>query len=307
MGGLLNRLSNGKIIFTESEIRYIINRYINNKNTPKKIGEMLGVAESVIVRVLKENNVEIRKKTTKYTMNEHIFDVIDTEEKAYWIGFIWCDGYNLKRNRYGNPTYEFKLSLMSSDYKHLEKFKKSINSNHEIKFYKFKNRFNGEKSEECRVLIANTKFGKKLDEEYGLFANRTDVSKLISKIPNDLMNHFMRGVIDADGSFSCSWTHDNCKNYESYKTHVHISTYENLIHFINNYLEDNGIINVKSKLYTRHEGRDGVCKQVTYCGNINAVRLLDWLYKDSTIYLDRKYEKYLDVKNKINAQCNKNN
>ena len=56
-------------------------------------------------------------------MNINKFDVIDTEEKAYWIGFIWCDGYNSKRYRGKNstPNYEFKLSLMEDDIGHLEK------------------------------------------------------------------------------------------------------------------------------------------------------------------------------------------
>lgn len=31
--------------------------------------------------------------------NEHYFDNIDDEHKAYWIGFIWCDGYMAIRNR----------------------------------------------------------------------------------------------------------------------------------------------------------------------------------------------------------------
>lgn len=35
----------------------------------------------------------------RYTFDKNIFDKIDTKEKAYWMGFIWCDGYNLKRIR----------------------------------------------------------------------------------------------------------------------------------------------------------------------------------------------------------------
>lgn len=32
--------------------------------------------------------------------NEHFFDVINNEKKAYWLGFIWCDGYiNRKVNK----------------------------------------------------------------------------------------------------------------------------------------------------------------------------------------------------------------
>ena len=29
----------------------------------------------------------------KYNFDEHYFDVIDCQEKAYWLGFICADGY----------------------------------------------------------------------------------------------------------------------------------------------------------------------------------------------------------------------
>lgn len=35
-------------------------------------------------------------KRGMWNLNEHFFDVIDTEEKAYWLGFIFADGYVAK-------------------------------------------------------------------------------------------------------------------------------------------------------------------------------------------------------------------
>ena len=35
------------------------------------------------------------------------------------------------------------------------------------------------------------------------------------------------------------------------------------------------------------------CEQLDFSGNVQVINILDWLYKDSTIYLDRKYEKYI--------------
>lgn len=37
-------------------------------------------------------------KRGMWDLNEHFFDVIDTEEKAYWLGFIFADGYVAKDN-----------------------------------------------------------------------------------------------------------------------------------------------------------------------------------------------------------------
>ena len=29
----------------------------------------------------------------KYDRNSNVFEKIDTEEKAYWLGFLYADGY----------------------------------------------------------------------------------------------------------------------------------------------------------------------------------------------------------------------
>ena len=52
-------------------------------------------------------------KRGMWDLNEHFFDVIDTEEKAYWLGFIFADGYVAK----DRPT--FAMNLQYSDINHM--------------------------------------------------------------------------------------------------------------------------------------------------------------------------------------------
>jgi len=48
--------------------------------------------------------------------NRHIFDKINTPEKAYWLGFIVADGYlNVERRM-------LRIKLGNKDKHHLEKF-----------------------------------------------------------------------------------------------------------------------------------------------------------------------------------------
>lgn len=50
----------------------------------------------------------------QYKANFNFFDEIDNPKKAYWLGFIWSDGYVAKRKRLsssGKTRYEKYLSL----------------------------------------------------------------------------------------------------------------------------------------------------------------------------------------------------
>lgn len=78
------------------------------------------VSRQKISRDLKKINVQIVNQHNKLKFNEHYFDNIDSEEKAYWLGFIFADGCIM------NNTKTFELGLSKIDSGHIDKFKKSI-------------------------------------------------------------------------------------------------------------------------------------------------------------------------------------
>lgn len=81
-----------------SKITYIICKYGN----PRKVGYA---------------NELIRKKC-----DDFYFHVIDTEHKAYWLGFLYADGFvDKNRNR-------ISLALNSNDEHHILKFISDIKS-----------------------------------------------------------------------------------------------------------------------------------------------------------------------------------
>lgn len=227
--------------------------------------------------------------------NEHFFDVIDNEKKAYWIGFIWCDGYMAIRNRCGrkSTSYEFKLTLKEDDYRHLEKFNQDLDGNYKVNYYNMSSGFVSG-SKEARLLITNQHFGKTLVEKYGLIPNRSDCSKIMQNIPEYLMPHFIRGVIEADGSF-CKYRITE-KGYGVDKYHISIGTNEDILRMIEKHLMDNRIINVSErKLNQRHEGGDGAYRTLEISGKTQCLNILNYIYQGANIYLDRKYERYLDI------------
>lgn len=240
----------------------------------------------------------------RYSFNEHYFDVIDDEHKAYWIGFIWADGYMAIRNRNNHTSYEFKLALADHDYRHIEKFNDDIEGSYEVKHYGCNGFAGKSKAMEARILITNQYFGKLLVNDYGIIPNRTDCSGLLSHIPSHLMKHFIRGLIDADGSF-CHYVVEETNKYGTYiiqKCVVDVGGQPDLLKEIEQHLINNNIVNdFDRKIHKRHEGdeKDGSYRNLKFCGRNQAMTLLHYIYDDATIYLDRKYEKFLNIVEKL--------
>ena len=275
-------------------INELYNYYIIQNKSINKISNIVKVDKTVIKRWLKENNIKIDsdRNCQKYRFNQYYFDIIDSKEKAYWIGFIWSDGYVCKRKRGNSTMYEFKLALSEVDESHLEKLKLSLEANYEIKKYDIKG-FKT-KNQEARLYISNKYFAKILYDNYGLISHRFDTSKLINNIPKEYYKDFIRGIIDAEGSITCKLLEFTKSSREEFS--LGITTYEEILVFINNVLIENGLTETVYKLTKRHLEKDEYCKVLNITGNNIVFNILDWIYGDSSIFLERKYNKFIHVK-----------
>jgi hypothetical protein len=167
-----------------------------------------------------------------------------------------------------------------------------LESNHEIKFYKI----NGFKTEhlEARLYISKKYFGDILYEKYGLIPNRFDTSKLKSNIPKEYMRDFIRGVFDAEGSIiSKDISYKTCDRKEF---SISVSTYEEVLNIINDELILNNLTKTKYKMNHRHPERDSYCRNIRITGNEIVLSILNWLYLDSNINMESKYNKYNNIK-----------
>lgn len=211
-------------------------------------------------------------------MNYNYFDNIDTEEKAYWLGFIYADGYiskpeRLYKGKIKKGNYRFEISLKSTDSMHLEKFKKAIEYEKEIKISKT----NFPRVNRCRLYFANKHFWETLNN-YGC----TPVKSLNLKFPNidtfknkELIKHFIRGYIDGDGSISY-------KNAKHTDFQLRILGTE---HFLKN-LQINLPLERANKLTKK-------INVFELCFNSSrGLYVSNYLYKDASIYLDRKMNRY---------------
>jgi hypothetical protein len=126
----------------------------------------------------------------KYNLNENFFDVLN-EKSAYWLGFLYADGYvRMKDGKSG----ELKLKLKDTDRSHIEKFLTDIECIKPIKCGI------DNKSKFCSVTVYSNLIVNKLFE-LGCVNNKTQKIRL-PNLNESLMNHFIRGYFDGDGSIS---------------------------------------------------------------------------------------------------------
>ena len=69
--------------------------------------------------------------TPNKDLEHSYFHKIDSEQKAYWLGFILGDGYLRK------DGYAMEIGLKDSDVDHLLKFARAINWNKKLYYYKY--------------------------------------------------------------------------------------------------------------------------------------------------------------------------
>ncbi len=222
----------------------------------------------------------------KYTYNKNYFEVIDTHDKAYWLGFLYADGcvhelYNKDKTKI--KSMRLAISLCETDYYHLEKFKKCIDANIPIK--KRSTILNGKTFYYFQIIISCTKLCRDLIDK-GCTPRKTYAIKFPNSdiVPHEFMKDFLRGLFDGDG----------CLNYvPKVRLECNITGMKNMLSDTNDYLLSNNIISRQLKIYDRKNSL--ACEMWLYGDTCKS--FLDYIYKDSITYLDRKYNKYLQYCN----------
>ena len=242
-----------------------------------KIAEIVGANRKTVSYYLrlkgyKSNPKYVREidpeKLCKYkNKNRDIFEKIDNEEKAYWLGLLYADG-NVSDSR-----NSIELSLKEEDYNHIVKFKNFLGAENKIR-KKIKN-MNGKQYIAYGIGISDAKIKNDLIN-LGCCPRKTKIITFPTKnqVPDEFIRHFVRGYFDGDGCISHGST--------SKVTAEILGTEE----FLTGYSNWTGLHKNKINSF-KHSN----IRRVIYSGPY-AMIILNKMYKNSSIYLDRKYELY---------------
>lgn len=252
--------------------RKITQLYVDGYSTVK-IAETLGFTESKVVWALQTQGVKLRSNkinSRRYDCDHDFFERVDTEEKAYWLGFMYADGYVTSDNKVG-------VSLSIHDKEHLGKFKNCLSATYPINEYISYPEFNNGvvTVEYARLLMTSEKMKSDLIN-LGCVEHKSLILKYPSReqVPHSLIPHFLRGYIDGDGSYAKSGnTHriKICGTKEFLEGILQELQYRSTILKDNRHLDKN--------IYSLEIGGKGRLEDT-----------INFLYEDATVFLSRKYE-----------------
>lgn len=222
----------------------------------------------------------------KYFLNEDYFDNINSEEKAYYLGFLYADGYNNEKK------HEIKIRLAIKDEEWLKQFHDILYPNGDHKLTYYNNRIiNGKRYSYCELYVYSKHMSQSL-AKYGCIQNKTFQLKFpqIIKI-NNLENHFIRGVFDGDG----------CISMYKHKDSVHINSYSKYTFSIIGYnkfmqeIEDVLVekLSLNNNKIIPYKGKDKRIGTLIYTGGRQCIKIREWLYNNASCYMKRKYEKFM--------------
>ena len=262
----------------------IIQDYLNGLSC-RQLAEKYGKNVCSIKRMLNVHNVIDNSRTArKYIFNNNIFETIDTEEKAYWLGFLYADGYN------DEEKGELEITLKISDKGHLENLSRYINSVPPILVKERVVNCNSKQLIVCRISIYSKKMSQDLSR-HGCTQKKSFSIQYPYWIRSDLERHFIRGFMDGDGTVYIS---------SNGSIHTGITSHLDFVNQFEDRMIELGLYNRRTKL-----SKTGKAFSSIHGGNKQHQKMFHYLYDNATVYLERKYKKFIAVygRNAINNEC----
>lgn len=276
-------------MISTDELNTIINMYTIEKKSLRTIEKETHHGRNAISNMFKRLNIQLdetRFHPKKYTFNYNFFEKIDNELAAYWLGFMYADGCVLPRDCRGYGEQEFQLQLAIQDLEILEKFKEDLQSTYPITYDKSKHLKNINSQVMARCKYRSQKTVEDL-KKLGCIEKKSLILQFPTEeqVPSSLINHFIRGYFDGDGSISST----RYKNYQAYN--ISFVGTQDFINKLSNILNIGSVCPDKRKTNSWY---------LNIGGNQQVLQIYHYLYDDAHRYLQRKYDKFMELVNKYN-------
>lgn len=214
--------------------------------------------------------------------------VIDTQEKAYLLGFLYGDGtISTYVTNEGYDRFTTKISIQIGDSDLIYTLKEHFDF-FSIGYFDY-SKYNENSVEQIYIRIDSKELYNDLMLN-GLYPRKSYENKELLKLPNidnSLMPHFIRGFFDADGSVYSLANRPNLIRIEF------SSVSKTLITGLNSYLKKHHINSWRIREKPPKGESVQMCYALEFIKTDEILRLIELMYNDANIKLKRKAEKCL--------------
>lgn len=248
----------------DQKVQYLIDNA--SEKTYQEMAKHFEITPHAVAKKMRKLELTPKKHAKFKTVN-HSFFKTWSEEMSYILGFWWADGCIKSKNNKSKFNSHYIFNIGQKEYKILNRINNIMQSTYKIA--KQNKQMNGKNFVGYSLSISSKEIYDDITNLGGT-ERKSLTAKFPENIPQEYVRHFIRGAFDGDGSV--------CSIYVCAKF---LGTYDFLLK-LSNYLPHH--IEVKGINGKKIFG-------MSACGK-RARDILEYMYKDSTIYLDRKYNLY---------------
>lgn len=253
--------------------------YVKKGYSQIKIGEILGCSDWKVRKYMRIYDIKTksdREQALKYKVNESYFDKIDTQNKAYILGFLYADGFIQRKRKHSSS--KLGISIQENDKYLLEFINKELDSTYPVKTYSVSSGYEPG-TLYSRLLISSPTLCEKAIEK-GCLEQKTENLYFPTKeqVPDELLPSFLRGYFDGDGSI--------------YKTGTWNVRLMGTIPFLTEVIN---LFKMKDKkLYNRNPNSQTINRELSF-RIIESLDFLEFINKHKGISLTRKDTKIKEM------------
>lgn len=253
---------------------------LNSGKNKEEISEDLGISRVTLNKLIRNYAIEHEYKYNRIVSSKRVacnvafFDVIDTEEKAYVFGFFLADGWITSNSkRLGFAVRDVDVDILQKIQvvmEHTGNLRKYVNSS-------------GSKMVELNI---GSKYIVNALTSIGVSTDKSFTADIPRNIPSKLMPSLLRGLFDGDGSFSGGFP-------------VLVTSSLSLKETIENYCSNN--YGSTPSDYSQYP--EGGVPRYRLGFKKDLVPLLDDMYSNPSIVMNRKHESYINYRIKKSTEA----
>ena len=262
-------------IITEELKQEIIKYYLSQPMTMKQVEDKYELSHPTITKILKDVPKYTKAKLNNPNMKEHFFKEINNEASAYFLGLLISDG-NVFKDSTGRQA-SISITLDLKDEYMLKKFKEVLQTNTSITY----------DGRGCGQIAVRSNIMAEDLAKYGVVP-RKSYSTYLPQISKEMMPHLIRGIFDGDGSIMAK-PNPNNDGHNRFLHSISFCGTHQLMEDISNYILEN--LGIKTTVY---DYKDRNLSELKIQNIDNIAKFGYWIYRNSTIFLNRKKDIFND-------------